>query len=159
MSSAEPAHGGAVSLREIRHDAFVSPLERAAAAEGLRRLAGDESFAVRAVCRVPALQAEITLVRAVVVRLETNGADWCTVRCHPDDGGPFPRFTGLLRVLDSADGTRLRLDGSYQDVTAERADPVDGGLGFRLVQATIAAVLDAIVHSLRSGTAVRSARS
>jgi hypothetical protein len=140
-----------VSRREIRRETFV-PLDPAAAIACLRRVAGGRTFAVRPVCRLPALQAEIALLRDVVVRLEMPaGEEWCSVRCQPDDGGPFPCFTGTLRVVGSQDGTRLRLDGGYEDVTAERADPVDGGLGFRLVQATTSAVLDAVVRSLRSG--------
>ena len=142
-----------MSLRRIRRETIVS-VSRTAAVEGLRRLAEGRQLAVRPVCRVPALQAEITLLRDVVVTVEMMDDESCAVRWRPADGGPFPRFTGSLHVLGAGGGTWLRLDGSYEDVTEQRADPVDGALGFRLVQATASAVLDAVVNGLRSAEPV-----
>lgn len=100
---------------------------------------------------MPALQTDIALDRDVIVTVRLMAGDWCTIRWRPADGGPFPRFTGSLRVLAAQGGTWLRLDGGYEDVTAKLADTVDGALGFRLVQATASAVLDAVVRTLHRG--------
>jgi hypothetical protein len=137
-----------VTQQAIRSDIVVRLAPRLAA-DALRSLAERRlAFAIRASCRLPTLEVDVTLLRDVVVALTLSRDGFCEVSWQPADGGPFPRLGGELRVADGGTTTRLQFEGAYDDLAARRGDVVDAELGFRLAQATARAMLETVVLRL-----------
>jgi hypothetical protein len=137
-----------VTGQPMRSDIIVRLAPRPAA-EALQRLAERRRiFAIRAACRLPALGVDVALQRDVVVALEPSADGCCAVSWQPADGGKFPRLGGAVRVSDEGARARLEFEGTYDDLAAPRGDAVEAELGFRLVQATARAMLDALVAEL-----------
>lgn len=132
----------------------VVALERETVTEGLRRIVERRPrLAVQATCVLPTLQAEVALVRDVIVTIEPLEGDTALVVWIPADGGRFPRFRGTLRIVERGPVSALRLEGGYDDPSVARRDPAEGELAFRLAQGTARTMLDELAKQLIDGAA------
>jgi hypothetical protein len=133
-----------VTPHAVRRDATVAGDARTVARALQRFVAKHGRVVVRPTCRLPALGADIMLLRDVIVGLEADAQGW-RVKWSPADGGSFPRLTGTLVLAEDGGATTLRLDGNYDGPATAFADTKDAEIGIRLVHATAAAMLAKLV--------------
>ena len=144
-----------MKLQQLVRETVV-PLGADRAADALRcYVDGGLIVAASATCALPSLGVEVAMLRDVVATISPLGQAAFSVRWHPADDGPFPRFTGTLELRGEEHHARLRLDGFYEDAAAHRGDSVEAELGFRLAQAAARDMLATVVHRAFSEDAAR----
>jgi hypothetical protein len=131
-----------VASQQLRRNAIV-PDSNGDAASLRAYLARSSRFAFRVVCDVPPLGIQIALARDLIAMIDELGEGAYAVRWHPSDDGPFPRFTGELRLSRGAGSTFLQLTGTVEGVCDDGLDEY-AELAYRLSQAAARAMLSTL---------------
>jgi hypothetical protein len=110
-------------------------------------------IALRSPVIVPSLATEIVLQRDVIATVSAAAEDKLggenRVAWEPAGGGPFPRFSGTLRLEEAdADLCYLVLEGTYCSATAPKAAREESTLAYRITVATARSLLSEIRVSL-----------
>jgi hypothetical protein len=142
-----------VSRQRLVAESIMASDPEQTAAVLSRFVADGGRIAVRATCRLPALVAQVEALRDVIVELAPGGAGTFSVCWAGADGGDFPRFEGSLQVRGQGEGTRLRLEGAYDDRLAAAGARGESRLAYRLAQATCRETLNRLRARLVGGAA------
>jgi hypothetical protein len=105
------------------------------------------------------LPARLRLERDVNVHLSERphaagdlrrGPDTVEITWEPADGGPYPHFSGTVRIKPSHGHSEFILDGTYEPPLGLAGKLFDAAVGHRIAEATAANLLASLRSSLEA---------